>query len=138
MCEKCVILAEKKEAIDFLNDQIHDLTATIEKLCNIRAIEDEIEQSFISMAPNFQHQEHRDTKLSSSDLSTDDQHEANPNTNHDNNGETHNIEHEIDSISQQFSQLNVRVPDVVLASNEQENNLSPDEPDLPTEDLQLE
>ena len=139
VCEKCIIVSEQKEAIDFLNDQIHELTTTVEKLRAIRDIENEIEQSFICMTPSFKHQEYREVEQPSSDFSTDDLLDPTLDANANQNivDGIQDIAQEIDNISQQFSQLNVRSVDVASVPSEQDNNL-PGASDHPTDDVELE
>ena len=51
VCENCCVVSEQKEAIDFLNDQIYELSDTIEKWRGIRSIEKEIDISYSLLNP---------------------------------------------------------------------------------------
>ena len=47
ICEKCRLISEQEGAIQLLNNQIHELTATVKQLRDIRSIEKEIDLSLV-------------------------------------------------------------------------------------------
>ena len=122
ICEKCAIVSNQKEAIDYLNDQIHSLSSTVERLRAIRSIEEEIEQSINCMTPaRFSQQNYCDAKQSMSDMSANDLNDIDLNKEND----TQDMDHEIDNMSRQFSHLNVgTVGASLVTSTEQVNNSS--------------
>ena len=109
-CKNCIVIAEQIEAIDHLNDQIHELVVTVDKLRNIREIEKEIEMSFNCLTPLLD-QEYRDVKIS--DISND-EHDfpLDDSQQTDNTTDRENIikpcrDEGIDEILHKFSKLNV-------------------------------
>ena len=128
-CKNCIIIAEQTEAIDYLNDQIHDLVVTVDKLRNIREIENEIEMSFNCLNPPHKH-EYREVR--EQDLSTNDEHEpiedsslqTNSTSDLKNNTKL-DMDNEIEGILQQFSKLNVtECTNVKQNTNHQDNTPS--------------
>ena len=49
VCGNCCIISEQEEAIEFLNDQIHELSNTLQTWRNIRSIENEIDVSYCQL-----------------------------------------------------------------------------------------
>ena len=77
VCSKCCIISEQKQAIDFLNSQICDLTATVDQLRDIRSIEKEIDASLSFIDPHvgndtFANHLYREKKVLSSQSTVED------------------------------------------------------------------
>ena len=106
VCKKCCLISEQEEAIDFLNDQIHELTNTVERWRNIRSIEQEIDVSYSCI-----HTPTRDGNLSNHSYPNE---ITSPVTAELDGAMAHKpeqlfdfIDNEIENISKQFSRLQV-------------------------------
>ena len=127
VCEKCCLISEQERIIHFLNDQIHELSATVERLRSIRSIENEIDMSLIdtfNTGDHFQNQ-------SLSDLTSINV--ANSNTvlpSNNNITKSDNANDTIESLSNQFSMCKISENKPCLAEN---STLGSIEPSLPSE-----
>ena len=116
ICRKCCLISEQQETIRFLNDQIYKLSASVQRLRDIRSMEKEIDESHNTNAYNTVNEypiagalcQQTVVQAVSSAVGIPKDLPLNKHANQSKGGEQCNsIDKEMENIRQQFSQLQI-------------------------------